>query len=182
MTRVGMTQNFEEFFEGLNTDDEISKANEDLDRMRVTNHFAWYESLNSHGGAAARASILNQKDPDFFETNDETLLMKFIAAQHEMEQMNDVLIQSKAILLTLNNVGDVGNPRLKHTIKYITDYLTVNVFNRTIMEEDTKKAISTLAPAKHLATTVYILGNIASAVRDTVEGLLHNVTRSVIKF
>ena len=182
MSKQGMTQNFQEFFEGLTTEEEVQRVQNDLQRLSVTNHFAWYETLNAHGGANQRASMLNQKDPDFFESNVETLLMSFIESQHEMEQMNDVLIQSKAILLTLSAVGDVGNPRLKNIIKYITDYLTVNVFNKSIMEEDTKKVIGTLAPAKHLATTVYILGNLASAVRDTTEGLLHNMTRSVIKF
>lgn len=182
MSKQGATSNFQEFFEGLSSESEVDMANNDLNRMSVTNHFAWYETLNSHGGSAARASILNQKDPNFFESNVETLLMNFIESQHEMEQMNDVLLQSKAILLTLSNVGDVGNPRLKRTIKYITDYLTVNVFNRSIMEEDTKKVIGAVSSAKHLATTVYILGNLSSMVRDTVEGLLHNITRSVIKY
>ena len=181
-TAEGAAQNFNEFFENLSTEEEVEMVNEDIRRMSATNHFAWYETLNSHNGSAARASILNQKDPDFFETNVETLLMNFIVAQHEMEEMNDVLLQSKAILLTLSSVGDMGNPKLKRIIKYIQDYLTVNVFNRSIMEKDTKKVMGIVSPTKHLATTVYILGNLSSAVRDLTEGLLQNVTRSVIKF
>ena len=181
-TPDGAIQNFQEFFEGLSTEEELERVNADIRRMSATNHFAWYETLNSHNGSAARASILNQKDPDFFETNVETLLMNFIVAQHEMEEMNDVLLQSKAILLTISSIGDIGNPKLKHIIKYIQDYLTVNVFNKSIMEEDTKKVMGIISPAKHLATTVYILGNLSSAVRDVTEGLLQNITRSVIKF
>ena len=181
-TAEGAAQNFNEFFENLSTDEEVEMVNEDIRRMSATNHFAWYETLNSHNGAAARASILNQKDPDFFETNVETLLMNYVVAQHEMEEMNDVLLQSKAILLTLSSVGYIGNPKLKRVIKYIQDYLTVNVFNRSIMEQDTKKVMGIISPAKHLATTVYILGNLSSAIRDVTEGLLQNITRSVIKF
>lgn len=176
----GMIENFQTWMENINSEEERLQREDDLGRLSITNHFSIFESNGANPGA--RASILNRQDPDFFETNLETLLMNFIETQHEVEQMQDVLLQSKAILLALNTVGDVGNPRLKKTMEYITRYLTVNVFNKSIMEKDTQKLIGVLQPGKHLATTVYILGNFTSMVRDTTEGLLQNVMRSVIKF
>jgi len=46
--------------------------------MSITNPFALYDSKNSYGGMAARASILNRNDPKFFESNLETLLINMI--------------------------------------------------------------------------------------------------------
>ena len=176
----GMVENFQTWMENINSEEERLQREEDLGRLSITNHFSVFESKGTNPGA--RASILNRHDPDFFETNLETLLMNFIETQHEVEQMQDVLLQSKAVLLALNAVGDVGNPRLRKTMEYITKYLTVNVFNKSIMEKDTQKLIGALQPGKHLATTVYILGNFSSMVRDTTEGLLQNMMRSVVKF
>ena len=173
-------ENFQSWMENINSEEERLQREDDLSRLSVTNHFSIFESKGSNPGA--RASILNRHESDFFETNLETLLMNFIETQHEVEQMQDVLLQSKAVLLALNTVGDVGNPRLKKTMEYITKYLTVNVFNKSIMEKDTQKIIGAIQPGKHLATTVYILGNFSSMVRDTTEGLLQNMMRSIIKF
>lgn len=173
-------ENFQTMMENINSEEEKLQREQDLSRLSLTNQFALYESKGPNPNL--RASILNRKEPGFFETNLETLLVNFVVKQHEVEQMQNVLLQSKAILLALNTVGNVGNPRLQKTMEYITKYLTVNVFNKSIMEEDTKKVIGSIMPARHLATTVYILGNLTAAVRDTTEGLLQNIMRSVIKF
>jgi len=40
------------------------------------------------------------------------------------------------------------------------------------MEEASQRLMSAVVPGRHLATTLYIAGNLVSAVRDLSEGLL----------
>jgi hypothetical protein len=61
--------------------------------MSITNPFALYDSKNSYGGAAARASFINRNDPKFFESNLETLLMNMIESQYQSEEMGTFLLQ-----------------------------------------------------------------------------------------
>ena len=90
------------------------------------------------------------------------------------------MLKTRAILLVLNTIGD--EYRFKNTLEYIRNYLKLNVYNKQIVEDSSRKLMSIIAPARHLATSVYILGNLSSGVRDLTEGLLQNFVRASIKF
>lgn len=171
-------KNFQELVDNIYGEDEKKMIDDDFSQLSITNRYGWYESLNSE---AARQNALT-RDPDFFETNVETMVMNFITGQEQAEEMSNFMVKTKAVLLTLNGIGNPGSPKLKNTIKYILDFLSINVYNRSILEDASKKVVSVITPAKHLATSVYILGNFASMVRDIVEGVLQNFTRACIKF
>jgi hypothetical protein len=59
--------------------------------------------------------------------------------------MNKMLIRARGILLQLKLTGvREGDEKFANTIKHIDDYLKTAVFNRSIMEEDSKRIISVI--------------------------------------
>lgn len=56
-----------------------------------------------------------------------------------------MLIRARGILLQLKLTGvREGDEKFAKTIKHIDDYLKTAVFNRSIMEEDSKRIISVI--------------------------------------
>lgn len=56
-----------------------------------------------------------------------------------------MLIRARGILLQLKLTGvREGDEKFANTIKHIDDYLKTAVFNRSIMEEDSKRIISVI--------------------------------------
>ena len=70
-------KNFQELIDNIYGEDEKKKIDDDFSQLSITNRYGWYESLNSE---AARQNALT-RDPDFFETNVETMVMNFITGQ-----------------------------------------------------------------------------------------------------
>lgn len=173
-------KNITEFVEGLTTPEEVNRVNETLATLQVENRYGWYETVG--GNENSRLERLEQKPIDYFEYNIENILMNFVTAQNQASEMQNFMLKTKAILLTINEIGDPNVPRLKNTLKYINDYLKINVYNKSILEERSKNMVAAVQPLRHLATSVYILGNLTSAVRDLTEGLMQNFVRSVIKY
>lgn len=171
-------KNITEFMEGLSNESEVARMNEAMSTLTVDNRYGWYEAAG--GNENSRFEYLEQHPVEYFETNVETILMNFITAQNEVEELDDFMLKTRAILLVLNSIGDEF--RFKNTLDYIKKYLKINVYNKHVVEDTSKKLISMIEPARHLATSVYILGNLSSGVRDLTEGLLQNFTRSVTKF
>lgn len=171
-------KNFQEVIDGIYSEEEKAKVEEDFAHLNTANRYGWYESLNS----SSERQIALTRGTDFFETNVEELLMNFITAQEEAEHMADFMCQAKAVILTMNTIGQTGSPKLKNTLKYINDFISINAYNRSINEESSKKVLSVITPARRLATTMYIMGNISSAVRDLTEGVLQNSMRAIIHY
>lgn len=170
-------KNVVEFMDNLANENEVQKVQEAMSTLTVDNRYGWYETAG--GCETSRLEHLESKPVEYFEYNIENILMNFITAQNEVEEMQDFMLKVKAILLELRSIGD---GRLKNTLNYIDNYLKINVYNKSTLEDTSKSLVSIIAPARHLATSVYIMGNLASGVRDLTEGLLQNFVRSVIKF
>lgn len=131
-----------------------------------------------------RQRMLEKYGPEFFETNVENIMIDFLAKHISTTQLNKLLISSKALLLQLHLTGNFAGNRnvVEKEVKYIQDYLKVNVFNTSIMSEQEKKIIGVIQPTKKLVTDILLGGNVVSAVRDSLEGLQQNLIRSLIKF
>jgi hypothetical protein len=103
--------------------------------MSTHNPYVIYEELNNHGGNINRASIINGHSDGFFETNLETLLIDFGVKHILTQEMKDVLIKTKGILLTLDLMGELTHANIPKIINYINNFVTVNIHNASIMEE-----------------------------------------------
>ena len=89
---------------------------------------------------------------------------------------HDCLIQVK------KGQGYNGNKSVvEKEIKYMQDYLKVNVFHSSIMSKTEQKIVGVISPIKKIVTHMLLGGNIIGALRDTFEGAEQNFMRSFIK-
>ncbi len=144
--------------------------------MSLRNKFLIGESLNT------RNTLLNQHNPDFFETNVENILVDFLERHIMTTELNKMLIKSKCVLLQLELLGEESGERLEKTIKDIDDFIKLNVFNQSIMDSSSQALIGLVSPIKSWTSKLWIAGNITSAFRDTFEGLWQNMIRTVNKY
>ena len=174
---------FEDSVEGL-----LSEEAEELDlgfkRLQLNNIFSLSMPINKDYTAAmqSRRKLL-KRGKGFYETNLKNIFIDYLFRSISTEQYNKLLISSKALLLSLhltNNMG--GNEEaLKKETEHIKDYLKVNVFQRSIVEPKSKKMLSYIQPIKAKVTDMLLMGNVVSFMRDSIQGVLENMTRSVIK-
>ena len=76
-----------------------------------------------------------------------------------------------------------GNDHVvKDEIKYIEDYIKLNVFNTSIMGNTEKAIIAVVKPIKSFVTDMLLGGNVIGAFRDITQGVLENFNRSLIGF
>ena len=95
-----------------------------------------------------------------------------------------MLVRTKAILLDLYLKGEAGdNPKaVEHSIKTIEDFLSVAVFNKSIMDKESQQLEVYLDPLRKAVSSCYIALNPSAAIRDCLEGVLQNMTRALTKF
>lgn len=153
-----------------------------INQMSLNNTYAYTEDGND--ARNRRNHLLNTKDPSFWETNVEQLLADYTERYIVTDQLNKVLLEAKCLLTQMHFLGQAEGHQaeLSKSIKEVEDFLKLNVFNKSIMEDFMKVFSMTLRPARHLMSNMYIAGNIKSAFRDTFEGIWQNMARTVSKF
>lgn len=171
-----------EFFEemqGLIGSEELTQRTDDIKNLQAYNPFK-----NSEKSDNIRNSYIAEKGVDYFEYNVENLLIDFMEKHIQAEEYTKLLTRAKGIELDLILRGEVEEDEkaMKHTLKAINDFMSINVFNKSIMEDDSQKIETFLAPLRSAVSTLYVAGNIAGAVRDSFQGLLENISSAIIKF
>lgn len=131
----------------------------------------------------SRQNLLSKYGKDYFETNLENILLDYLVKSIQTEQLQKFMVVSKAFMLRMRLTGDMGGNKsvVDKEIKYIENYLKINVFNSSIMSKQEKAVISAIMPVKTFATNVLIGGNIVGFVRDTFQGLEENFIRTYTK-
>lgn len=171
-----------EFFEemqGLIGAEEISKREEDIKNLQAYNPFT-----NSEASENVRNSYIKDKGVAYFEYNIENLFIDYLEKHIQSVEYSKLLTRAKGIELDLILRGEVEDDEksMNHTLKVIDDFLSINVFNKSIISEDFQKVEAFIAPLRSAVSSLYIAGNIAGAVRDGFQGLLENISSAVIKF
>lgn len=171
-----------EFFEemnGLLDKEEIRKREDDIKNLQAYNPFK-----NSELSINVRNNYINEKGVDYFEYNVENLFIDYMEKQIQAEEYNKLLTRVKGIELDLLLRAKVEDDTedLDHTIKAIDDFMSINVFNKSIMEEHSQKLEARLAPLRRAVSTLYVAGNVAGMVRDIFQGVLENISHALIKF
>lgn len=131
----------------------------------------------------SRQKLLSKYGSDYFETNLENILIDYLVKSIQTEQLQKFMTVSKAFLLRMHLTGDMGGNRsvVEKEIKYIENYLKVNVFSSSIMSKQEKAVISTIMPVRNFATNVLVGGNVIAYVRDTIQGLEANFVTAYTK-
>lgn len=169
---------FQEFTDDLLNEEEKQLRDQDISNLQAYNPFRRSEMVNS------RANYIISKGVDYFETNVENIMIDFLEKHLQSVEYNKMLTRTKGILLDLHLRGETGDdPKaVEHTVKTIEDFLSVNVFNKSIMEESSQAIEGVLEPIRRAVSKCYIAANPVAAVRDTIQGLLENTVRSLTKF
>ena len=171
-----------EFFEemqGLIGNEEVQQREYDVNNLQAYNPFK-----NSESSDNVRNSYISEKGVDYFEYNVENLLIDFMEKHIQAQEYTKLLTRAKGIELDLILRGEVeiNEAKIEHTLKAIDDFLKINVFNQSIMEESSQKLESYLQPLRSMVSAFYVAGNVTGAVRDSFQGLLENITSAIIKF
>ena len=182
------SESFDEFVQGV-TSEERELLGNDKDsfyNMTLKNPFSLSmptSAANINSTIKSRKNMLDKYGKGFFETNVESLLVDFLAKHISTTQYNKLLVASKALLLELHLTGNYNGNKdtVDKEIKYIQDYLKVNVFKTSIMTPAEKKIVGIITPLKRVVSHMLIGGNLISALRDCIEGAEQNFIRSVIK-
>lgn len=133
--------------------------------------------------AENRNRLITQHGVDYFETNLQNLMVDFLVQKISTTQLNKFLIYTKALIARLSLTGKFyGNDKVvEKEIKYINDYLKVNVFNTSIMNKEMQVAMAYLQPLKSSVTDLLLGFNVVSGIRDTFQGLKQNFMQSATK-
>lgn len=169
---------WDEFAEKLMPED-ADTLDKDFEFLSLTNNIE-----RQYTDQKYREGLIERHGSDYFETNVEDILLNVLNKYIQVEKMNKFLIGSKNIIFQLEMLeGITGTDKIiKEEIKYIKDYLKVNVFSRSIMGETGKTITGALSPVKHFVSVINLAGNVVSALRDYQQGFLENFVRTVTKF
>lgn len=172
------TEAFEEMAGYLDSKD-ITERDTAIENMRVYNPYT-----RSELSMDERDRYISEKGEGFFETNLENIFIDFLSKQVQVDEFNKLLIRIKGIelALTLKGIAEGDDAEIKHTIKTIDDYVTVNVYNKSIMEKRSRQIDAWLNPLRRLVSTFYIAANPVAAIRDTLQGLQENFMQAIIKY
>lgn len=175
---------FKEMYEDILSEEDEEKINSDIENMQAYNRFRIAEPTISGQPRKGRQRLFETYGKDYFETNLQNLVIDYSYKNLQEEEMNKMLTRAKGILLQLKLTGVRENDtdKFAKTIKHIDNYLKTAVFNRSIMEESSKRIIARLQPLRKAVSTVYIAASPVAAIRDTFGGFLSNVVRSMTKY
>ena len=172
--RLNEQQAFDELVNNL-TPEERQILDQDINELSIHNPMLEWEN-----DSLLRQDRINKLGVDYFETNVEDLLLNFLARSVEVDKFQDFLSGTKMLLLQLDMMGD--SEAIKKEIKYIEEYLKVNVFKKSVMENASQEIIARLTPVRTFVTYANLAGNAVAYFRDIENGFMENYLRTVTKF
>lgn len=163
---------FEEFVNDVVNKREQELRDQAIESKHLTNKFLLGEGNNRQG-------YLADHDVDYFETNLENLMADFIERDIETREYNKALITIKGILFQLDLLGENPNQAkvVEQTKEMIENFIKVNMFNASIMDETSQRILGVSAPLRHVVSNTLIAGNVISMLRDAFEGIWQNTMR-----
>ena len=167
---------YDEFVNNL-TQEERQFISEEIKSLRMKDQF--------NRNRQQRNRYIEENGIDYFETNVENLLIDRMFSAIQTEKTNRMLLGTKALLLQLKILGENSGFQESFTkqIKYIEDYIHLNVFKKPIIEGGLSQKI--VGIGQGVLSNVRFLnlaGNVISAARDVENGFMENYLRTASKF
>ena len=167
---------YDEFVNNL-TSEERQFISEEIKSLRMKDQF--------NRNKQQRNRYIEENGIDYFETNVENLLIDRMFSAIQTEKTNRMLLGTKALLLQLKILGENSGFQESFTkqIKYIEDYIHLNVFKKPIIEGGlSQKIVGIGQGVRSNVTFLNLAGNIISAARDVENGFMENYLRTASKF
>lgn len=89
-------------------------------------------------GSEIRLSLIEDRKPEFFEANLETLLLKHITAYSAKEHLDEIFPSLQALAIHLSDMGTIMNTKFEDDIQYLHDYIKNKIFNQSLISDDRK--------------------------------------------
>ena len=178
---------FREFYEGIFDETQQEIISQDMRDLQAYNAFRQGETTK---GRERLNSIMREKGKDYFETNLQNLVIDYVHKHIQEEEMNAMLIKTRGILLYLKLKGEKEIPaegskdrnKYEQLIKYIDNYVTTSVYNKSIMDPEFQRLNARIMPLRKLVTRCYITNNPEGFVRDVLGGIISNIIRPLFKY
>ncbi|MCD8207239.1 MAG: hypothetical protein LUD72_04795, partial [Bacteroidales bacterium] len=156
-----------------------------IDQMRTYNKYT-----RSETNIENRSTMISERGVQYWETNLENIYIEFMAQQVQCEENNKLLMRLRGIELdlTLRGIEETGtydsakNSEINKIIKYIDDFITLNVYNKSIMEKPMQKVDAWIQPFRRLVSEIYIAANPVGFFRDVMQGIEENFLMAAIKY
>lgn len=159
-------QRIRETEEYLYSDEAEKQANELNKNYQLFNYFSYSEADED-----SRQTILNSQPITFWETNIETLLLKYEYAHIRKEILDRVLPVIKSIRVLTEAFGQIAMVKTTENIHFLENYIKQAIYGRTLYSEEERELASRVKTARHATSVLMVAGNIVAPVRDTLEGL-----------
>lgn len=178
---------FREFYEGILDDEEQVYISQDMRDLQAYNSF---RQGQTEKGRKRLNALMQKHGPDYFETNLQNLMIDYIHKYIQEEEMNAMLIKTRGILLYLKLKGMKEIPaegssesnKYQELIERIDDYVSVAVYNKSIIHKDWQEWEAKIRPLRKMVTKCYITNNPTGFVRDILGGILSNFNASIFKY
>lgn len=159
--------------------EEVDLRDKSIRDMSVYNPYQAFDSKMD-----MRVRQIAEKGEGYFETNVENIFIDFLSKQVQCDEFNKLLVRINGIetAITLKGYAEDDTESIKHTIKAIDDFVTLNVYNKSIMEATSQKIDVWLRPLRRLVSQFYIAASPVAAMRDTLQGLQENFLQAAIKY
>lgn len=121
--------------EGFLTEDIARAEQSRMDRgdlWEMTNMFDWGEKDN-------RLDIIAEKGTSFFESNLETLLLKYMFAHSMKQNLDNVFPTIKAAMVHLSTSGILQNKPFTADMEYLESYVRNKILGKSIVPEKYRK-------------------------------------------
>ena len=167
---------YDEFVNDL-TSEEREFISEEIKSLRMRDQF--------NRNKQQRSRYIEENGIDYFETNVENLLIDRMFSAIQTEKTNRMLLGTKALLLQLKILGDNSGfqESFNKQIKYIEDYINLNVFKKPIIEGGlSQKIVGVGQGLRSNVTFLNLAGNVIAAARDVENGFMENYLRTASKF
>lgn len=129
--------------------------------------------------ANTRHKMLVDHGPNKMETHLENLLRNVISTYVTEQVMGEMLPRILAVKVVLKYQHEMFGVIPENTVKYIDDYIKLNVYQQPIMHEDLNRVYKMLSVFRDISTTTALAFNYRSGMRELLQGIWIHITRSM---
>ena len=141
------------------------------DAQRVYNKFKMGEDV--------REQIITNHGINSLETHLEDLLRGYIHAYIAEEQYNDIIPQIQGIKIALQYNQAMYGQDAENLLDYLDKYITVNIYNKPIMDKGLQPIYKTLSAIKKFTTATALGFNLRSGLREMMQGMWIHISRTM---
>ena len=121
--------------------------------------------------ANTRHKMLVDHGPNKMETHLENLLRNVISTYVTEQVMGEMLPRILAVKVVLKYQHEMFGVIPENTVKYIDDYIKLNVYQQPIMHEDLNRVYKMLSVFRDISTTTALAFNYRSGMRELLQGI-----------